>query len=156
MARTPLDADQFASSEEMVRRSDKAEAARSGVRRISSMLPTLRNVAIIAAGWRWRSRSCPAAAPPRRRSLTAISMAFLAAIAFFVYRLYREQQMTMMTLSDGRRAILFGAVGAIALLIVGFEEFTELGRRVRRLDRADGSAALLAIFLVWREASTYT
>ncbi len=50
-------------------------------------------------------------------------MAFLAAIAWFVYRLYRDQQMTLATMPDGRRAILFGAVGAMALLIVGYEEF---------------------------------
>jgi len=63
--------------------------------------------------------------------------------------------MTMMTLTDGRRAILFGAVGAIALLIVGFEEFSDWagGLAVWVVLMA---AAVLAIFLVWREASTYT
>ena len=118
------------------------------------MLPTLRNVAIIAV-LALAIAVLPGGGAAAETTLTAISMAFLAAIAFFVYRLYREQQMTMMTLSDGRRAILFGAVGAIALLIVGVEEFTEW---------AGGFAvwlvlmlgALLAIFLVWREASSYT
>jgi hypothetical protein len=118
------------------------------------MMPTLRNVAIIAV-LALAIAVLPGGGAAAEITLTAISMAFLAAIAFFVYRLYREQQMTMMTLSDGRRAILFGAVGAIALLIVGFEEFTAW---------AGGFAvwlvlmlgALLAIFLVWREASSYT
>jgi uncharacterized protein involved in cysteine biosynthesis len=123
-------------------------------RRISSMPPTLRNVAIIAV-LALAIAVLPGGGAAAETVLTAVSMAFLAAIAFFVYRLYREQQMTMLTLSDGRRAILFGAVGAIALLIVGFEEFTGW---------AGGFAvwlvlmlgALGAIFLVWREATSYT
>jgi hypothetical protein len=118
------------------------------------MLPTLRNVAIIALA-ALAIAVLPGGGAAAETVLTALSMAFLAAIAFFVYRIYREQQMTMLTLSDGRRAILFGAVGAIALLIVGFEEFTSW---------AGGFAvwlvlmlgALLAIFLVWRETTTYT
>jgi hypothetical protein len=118
------------------------------------MLPTLRNVAIIAVA-ALAIAVLPGGGAAAETTLTALSMAFLAAIAFFVYRLYREQQMTMMTLTDGRRAVLFGAVGAIALLIVGFEEFS---------DREGGivlwialmAAAVGAIFLVWREASTYT
>jgi hypothetical protein len=118
------------------------------------MLPTLRNVAIIAVA-ALAIAVLPGGGAAAETTLTAVSMAFLAAIAFFVYRLYREQQMTMMTLTDGRRAILFGAVGAIALLIVGFEEFSDWagGLAVWVVLMA---AAVLAIFLVWREASTYT
>ena len=118
------------------------------------MLPVLRNVAIIAL-LALAIAVLPGGGAAAETMLTALSMAFLAAIALFVYRIYREQQMTLMTLADGRRAILFGAVGAIALLIVGFEEFTGW---------AGGFAvwlvlmlgAFLAIFLVWREATTYT
>jgi O-antigen/teichoic acid export membrane protein len=118
------------------------------------MLPTLRNVAIIAL-LALAIAVLPGGGAAAETMLTAISMAFLAAIAFFVYRLYREQQMTMLTLSDGRRAILFGAVGAIALLIVGFEEFTGwAGGFVVWLVLMLG--ALGAIFLVWRETTSYT
>ncbi len=86
--------------------------------------------------------------------LVAVTMAFLAAIAWFVYRLYREQQMTLMTLSDGRRALLFGAVGVIALLIVGFEEFRSWeGGIVLWIGLM--AAAVGAIFVVWRDATSY-
>jgi hypothetical protein len=117
------------------------------------MLPTLRNVAIIAL-LALAIAVLPGGGAAAETTLTALSMAFLAAIAFFIYRLYREQQMTMMTLSDGRRAILFGAVGAIALLIVGFEEFSWEGGIVLWI--ALMAAAVGAIFLVWRDATTYT
>ena len=87
--------------------------------------------------------------------LTALSMAFLAAIAWFVYRIYRDQQMTLAMLSDGRRAILFGAVGAIALLIVGFEEFNDWDGGIL-LWIALMAGAVGAIFLVWRDATSYS
>lgn len=86
--------------------------------------------------------------------LAGIMMAFLAAISWFVYRLYRQQQMTLMTLSDARRALLFGAVGAIALLFVAFEQFeTWSGGIVVWIGLM--AAAVGAIFLVWREATSY-
>ena len=87
--------------------------------------------------------------------LLALQIAFLAAIAFAVYRLYLSQEMTLATLTDGRRALLFGSVGAIALLIAGYEKF----------DSWTGGVivwlllmftALMAIFLVWRDATTYS
>jgi len=86
--------------------------------------------------------------------LAAISLAFLAAIASFVYRVYREQQLTLLTLSDARRAMLFGAVGVIALLIAGTDEMLRTGLG------AIAWIGLMAlslgtIFVVWREATSY-
>jgi hypothetical protein len=86
--------------------------------------------------------------------LVALSMAFLAAIAWFAFGLYRSQEMTLMTLTDGRRALLYGAVGAIALLIVGFEEFESWSGGIL-LWIALMAAAVGAIFMVWRDATTY-
>ena len=81
--------------------------------------------------------------------LLALQIAFLAAIAFAVYRLYLSQEMTLATLTDGRRALLFGSVGAIALLIAGYEQFDSWTRRRHRLaaadvHRADGDLPRLA------------
>jgi hypothetical protein len=87
--------------------------------------------------------------------LTALSMAFLAVIAWFAYRLYREQQLTLVTLSDGRRAILFGALGVMALLVAGADElFDTPGGTLAWI----GGLALsvLAIVMVWREATSYS
>lgn len=85
--------------------------------------------------------------------LVAISIAFLSVIAWFVYRIYREQEFTLSTLSDGRRAILFAAVGAILLLIAGFEEFDSFSGGILLWIALMGGA-VAAIFLVWREATT--
>ena len=87
--------------------------------------------------------------------LVALSIAFLAAIAWFAFRLYNDQQMTLASMTDGRRAILFGAIGAIVLLIVGFEEFREWdGGILVWLALMAGSIG--AIFLVVRDATRYT
>ena len=87
--------------------------------------------------------------------LVALSMAFLAAIAWFVYRIYNQQELTLSTLSDGRRAILFGAVGAIVLLVAGYEQFQDWAGGVV-LWIALMAAAVAAIFLVWRDATSYS
>jgi hypothetical protein len=116
------------------------------------VLQTVRNVAIIALA-ALVITAVPGGAETAETIRTLISIAFFAAIAWFVYTLYRSQQMTLLTMPDGRRALLFGAIGAIALLIVGFEEF----------DSWDGgvlvwialmAAAVGAIFYVWRESTT--
>lgn len=86
--------------------------------------------------------------------LTAITMGFLAAIAWTVYVLSRQQQLTLATLSDGRRAILYAAFGLIALLIVGSDEmFSSAGGTLAWILLLGASVA--AIWKVWTEANTY-
>ena len=86
--------------------------------------------------------------------LAALFMGFLATIGFLGYRLYVQNQMTLLTLSDGRRALLFGAVGAIALMVVGTDEL--LGDGLGTLVWiAVLAASVLAILQVWRDANTY-
>lgn len=87
--------------------------------------------------------------------LVAISIAFLGAIAWFVYRLYTEQQFTLATMSDGLKAVLFGAVGVIVLLIVGYEEFTGRQGGVL-LWLALLAGAIAAIVLVIRAVTRYS
>ncbi|MSO42074.1 MAG: hypothetical protein EXQ70_09330 [Solirubrobacterales bacterium] len=86
--------------------------------------------------------------------LAAISLAFLAVIAAFVYRMYREQQLTLLTLSDGRRAMLFGAVGIIALLVAGTDEMLRTGTGALAWISLMALAAG-TIFVVWRDATSY-
>jgi len=86
--------------------------------------------------------------------LTALTMGFLAAIAWMLYLLSRQNELTLATLSDGRRAILYGALGMIALLIAGTDElFSTGGGTVAWILLLGASVA--AIWRVWAEANTY-
>jgi hypothetical protein len=118
------------------------------------MLQTIRNVAIIAL-LALAIDVLPGGGEAAAAVLSALTMCFLVAIAWLVYRLYREQQLTLATLTDARRAGLFGAVGAIALLFVGYDEFASWSGGVV-LWIALIAGCVGAIFLIWREATTYT
>jgi uncharacterized membrane protein len=86
--------------------------------------------------------------------LTLLTLVFMAVIAWFVYRLYREQELTLATLTDARRAGLFGAVGGIALLVVAYDEFRSwTGGILLWIALVVGCVA--GIFLIWRSATTY-
>lgn len=86
--------------------------------------------------------------------LTAITMGFLAAIAWAVFVLSRQQQLTLATLSDGRRAILYAALGLLALLIAGSDEMLAGGGgTLAWIVLLGGSVA--AIWKVWTDASAY-
>jgi hypothetical protein len=85
--------------------------------------------------------------------LTALTMGLLAGIAWMIYTLSRENQLTLATLTDRRRAVLYGAVGLICLLIAGADKMFDTG----------GGALLwilllaisvTAIWRVWIEANT--
>ena len=86
--------------------------------------------------------------------LTALSMIFLAAIAWLLYRVYNEQQLTLASLSDGRKAGLFGAVGALALLVVAYDDFSSWAGGLL-LWIALMAACIGTIFLIWRSTTTY-
>ena len=117
------------------------------------MLQTARNIAIIlalAAGVDFLPGGGAAAATV----LSALMLIFLAAIAWLLYRVYREQQLTLATLTDARKAGLFGAVGAMALLVVAYDDFRSwTGGIVLRIALMAGCVGI--IFLIWRAATTY-
>lgn len=117
------------------------------------MLQTARNIAIIlalAAGIDFLPGGGAAAATV----LSALMMIFLAAIAWLVYRVYREQQLTLATLTDARKAGLFGAVGGIALLVVAYDDFRSwTGGILLWIALMAGCVGI--IFLIWRAATTY-
>jgi hypothetical protein len=118
------------------------------------VLQTVRNVAIIlalAAGVDFLPGGGAAAATV----LALLTMLFFAAIALLVYRLYREQQFTLSTLSDGQKAGVFGAVGAAALLVVAYNDFRDWNGGIV-LWLALMAACIGVVVLIWRSANTYT
>lgn len=86
--------------------------------------------------------------------LTALTMGLLAGIAWMVYTLSRENQLTLATLSDRRRAILYGAIGMLALLIAGSDKLFATGGGTL-LWIVLLAASVAAIWKVWLEANTY-
>lgn len=85
---------------------------------------------------------------------TALTMGFLAAIAWMIYVLSRQNQLTLATLSDGRRAILYGALGLIALLVAGTDKLFATGGGTLLWILLLG-ASIVAIWRIWMEANTY-
>jgi hypothetical protein len=117
-------------------------------------LQNLRNLAIVMA-LAFVVAFAPNGGNAAEVVLTLITMAFLTAIAWTLYILGRQNQLTLATLSDGRRAVLYGAFGLIALLIAGSDElFASGGGTLAWLLLF--AASVSAIYLVWKEANTYS
>ncbi|HEX5990909.1 MAG TPA: hypothetical protein VFY75_11935 [Solirubrobacterales bacterium] len=85
--------------------------------------------------------------------ITALTMALMAGIAWMVYTLSRENQLTLATLTEGRRAILYGAVGMILLLIAGTDKLFSTGGGTL-LWILLLAASIAAIWRVWMDANT--
>jgi hypothetical protein len=85
---------------------------------------------------------------------TAIVMGFLAGITWMLYTLSRENQLTLATLTDNRRAIFYGAFGMLALLIAWQDKLWSTGMGTL-LWLVLLAAAVVAIWRVWTEANTY-
>jgi hypothetical protein len=114
---------------------------------------TLRNVAIVML-LALVVAFVPGGGNAAETVVTAMSMGFLAAIAWMLYVLSRQNQLTMAALSDGRRAILYGAFGLIALLIAGSDElFSSGGGTVAWILLLGASVG--AIWRIWVEANSY-
>ena len=84
----------------------------------------------------------------------AITMGFLAGIAWMLYVLSRENQLTLATLTDGRRAIFYSAFGMIALLVAGTDRLFSTGGGTLLWILLLG-ASVAAIWRIWIEANTY-
>lgn len=85
----------------------------------------------------------------------AISLGFLAGISWMLYVLSRENQLTLATLTDGRRAIFYGAFGMIALLIAGTAKLFSSGGGTLVWILLLG-ASVAAIWRIWIDANTYS
>lgn len=83
--------------------------------------------------------------------LTAITMAFLAGIAWTVYRLTYEFRFSLLSLGDSRRILLFASYGMLVLLIAGASKMFETGLGTMAWLLLFGSS-LAGIFLIISEA----
>ena len=119
----------------------------------TSYVRTLRNVAIVMV-LALLVAFAPHGGNVADAILTAITMGFLAALAWMVFVLGRQNQLTLATLTDKRRAILYAALGMLTLLIAGSDElFSSGGGTLLWIILLGASVA--AIWRIWVEANTY-
>jgi hypothetical protein len=83
--------------------------------------------------------------------VTAITIAFLATIAWAAYTLYRQNQLTWFSLTDGQRAQVVIALGLVVLMIAGADELLSTGLGTLAWILALGVAAAM-VWRVWLEA----
>ncbi len=114
---------------------------------------TLRNVAIVML-LAVLVAFAPAGGNAADAILAAITMGFLAGIAWAIYVASRQNQLTLAALSDARRGILYAALGLIALLIAGSDEMLATGMGTLAWILLLG-AAVAAIWRIWIEANSY-
>ncbi len=119
----------------------------------TSYVRTLRNVAIVM-GLALAVAFAPHGGNVADAILTAITMGFLAALAWMVFVLSRQNQLTLATLSDRRRAIFYGAFGMLALLVAGADKLFSSGGGTLLWILLLG-ASVAAIWRIWIEANTY-
>ena len=118
------------------------------------MLRTIRNVAIIAV------LAVPVAFVPggghaASAILVALGMAFLASLAVAARQIHRENRLTFDSLPDDQRAVLFGAVGVIVLMIAGAGKLLGGGGFGAVIWVTLMACAVIAIVGVWMRAHTY-
>jgi len=120
------------------------------------VLQTLRNVAIVAL-LALGVTVLPRGGAVADSLLAALLMALLAAISLAGFRAYRGNEITLATISDGWKAVLFGIVGAMVFLVGAYTwlevQFGDTGGLVvYTLLTAVGVVAFAA---AWRRATSY-
>ena len=115
---------------------------------------TARNVAIVMA-LALAVAFLPGGGNAAATVFTAMTMGFLAGIAWLLYVFSRHNQLTLAALDDRRRALFYGAIGMIVLLIAGTEKMFSSGGGTLLWILLLG-ASLASIWWVWSEASTYS
>jgi multisubunit Na+/H+ antiporter MnhB subunit len=87
--------------------------------------------------------------------LTVMSIAFFTAIALFGARLYREHRMSLESLPERHRLILYGSVALAFLTFVGTNRLFEAGGAGVLLWLAVLGACSYGIFWVYARAREY-
>jgi hypothetical protein len=117
------------------------------------MPPIARNLLIIAAA-ALAIVVIPGGGTAADLVVAVISLAFLAVMAMFAYRLYMEHRLTLWSLTTAHRTLLYGGLALGFMTIVATSRLwnTELGTLawIFLLAVAGGS-----VFYVWNESRRY-
>ena len=79
----------------------------------------------------------------------AVSLAFLASLAWFASVMYRQHRVTLYSLGDGRRAILYVAAGVATLTLTGTSRLWKSGAGEVAWLVLLGGAIYAAFAVIW-------
>ena len=116
------------------------------------MVKTARNIAIILALGAIVAFT-PGGGTASRVIIQAISILFLAVIAWFAALMYRQHRVTLYSLGDGRRAALYSAVGVGVLTLTATSRLFATGAGVLVWFILIGAAAYTVIAIIWAARS---
>jgi drug/metabolite transporter (DMT)-like permease len=117
------------------------------------MPPVARNIAIIALV-ALAIVALPGGGTAAEVVVAVISLAFLAAMAWFGQRLYKENQFTIWSLTTVHRALLYGGLALAFATLVATPELTDTGAGTVAWI-ALLAAAVGSVFYVWNESRRY-
>lgn len=85
--------------------------------------------------------------------LAALSLLFIGAIAMLAVRFWKQNSLSRDAMTDRQRGIIYGSLGAVALMIAGADELfgTGLGTVIWLV--VMGTSGWL-IYVTWREAQS--
>ena len=118
------------------------------------MSPVVRNVAIIAFV-ALAIVLVPGGGTAADIVVATISLAFLAAMAFFAHRLYMENRMTLWALTTAHRALLYGGFALAFMTLVATPELWGQGGFGPVAWMLLMAMAVGAVFYVWNESRRY-
>lgn len=82
-------------------------------------------------------------------AIQAVSLAFLAAIAWFAAVMYRQHRLTLYGLGEKRRAALYAAVGVATLTLTGTNRLLHSGSGTVAWIALLGVAAYTIVAVIW-------
>jgi hypothetical protein len=82
-------------------------------------------------------------------AIQAVSLAFLASLAWIASRLYREHRVALYSLGDARRAVLYAAVAVAALTLTATSRLWNTGAGEIVWFALLGGAAYAAFAVIW-------
>ena len=116
------------------------------------MLKVIRNVTIIAL-LALILTVLPAGDNITDGLLVALSLILLGAVALLVVRFWQQSSLTRDAMTDRQRGLVYGGLGAIALMVAGTDELFDTGAGTVAWLVIVGLSAWL-VFNTWREANS--